>query len=114
MPEKKKLTQLVGRVGKDPVAKQAGENNIVEFSIAVSNSYDDGDSTWYQIAVFNENLKKPVQASVFKGATVAVEGSIKSREVQGKVYHNVTAYKVGVVSWVKRDASAGGNDNLPF
>lgn len=115
MAEKKTLVQVVGRVGKDPVVKQAGENTIVEFSVAVSNSYDDGDTTWYQIAVFNDALRGPVKDNVFKGATVAVEGSIKSRESGGKVYHNVTAYKVGVVSWIKRDGSGAGSDKaMPF
>lgn len=114
MPDKKKLTQILGRVGKDPIIKETPKGELVEFSVAVSNSYDAGDTTWYQIAVFNDALRGPVKESVFKGATVAIEGNLSTREVQGKVYYNVTAFKVGIVDYIKRDGSGTASNDVPF
>lgn len=69
---------LVGRAGKDPVSRQAGEHEVVETTIAVQGFKKD-DTTWVKLVAWNktgEILGKYVK----KGDQVAVTGRLEKPE----------------------------------
>lgn len=79
---------LIGRVGKDPVVKtfQNG-GRVANFSLATSEKWKDkatGEkkeaTQWHNVAVFNENLIKVVEAYVKKGSEVYLEGQVETRK----------------------------------
>lgn len=109
------LVQVVGVVGQDPKRKQAGDNEIVQFSLAVPRNYGrENDSTkWVDVAVWNEDLQREVLDTVKKGQKIAVEGSVKERQYEGKTYTNFNALRVGHVAWIARNQQAQGKTAAP-
>lgn len=101
------LVQKVGVVGRNPESKPTSKGDIVKFSLAVPKQYgNEPDSTeWLDVAVFNEDLQPKVLDEVYKGARVAVEGNLKSREVNGKTFNDFIALRVGLVAWISKGGS---------
>jgi single-strand DNA-binding protein len=76
-------TVVVGRVGKEPESKQAGQTNVTKFSVATSEKWKDKSGTlqesteWFNCVAFGKlgdicmNLKK--------GSMVLVSGKMKTR-----------------------------------
>lgn len=100
------LTGLVGTVGRDPVLKETSAGNLVKFSLAVSDGFGEDKTTeWYEIAAWNEGLIEQIltgdngKPSIYKGAAVAVQGTLKRREGYST---DVNAVRVGLVTWFQR------------
>jgi single-strand DNA-binding protein len=67
---------LVGRVGRDPETKKAGEKTLSSFSVATS--YGTGDNArtaWHQVTAW-EKLGEIAQQILHKGDRVLIEGRI--------------------------------------
>jgi single-stranded DNA-binding protein len=99
MPEQKRLSHIVGNLGKPAVKKYVDslEKDVVELSVAVTMSYgDDGETRWVQVAVWNEGLQEAV-LGLAKGAKVAVEGVMKIDSYEGKPQYKMSASRIG--SW---------------
>jgi single-stranded DNA-binding protein len=108
------LFQTVGIVGRNPETKDTRSGEITVFSLAVNKSYDRGDQPdWYDVAVFSEDLQRTVQAEIYKGAKVAVEGSLKIKEGGSRPYRDIAAARVGLVEWLRKDQVAGGRKAEP-
>lgn len=102
------LFQTVGRVGRDPETKTGQKGDFVVFTLAVDESYDDDAAPiWYDVSVFNEGLQATVLRDIYKGAKVAIEGNLTYREYQGKEYPRISAFKVGLVEWLRKEQTAG-------
>ena len=109
------LQQITGNVGKDPETQESKVGDIVKFSVAVTLRYgEDPITRWVQVALFDERrqddrdgelspLQRRVLKGVEKGSKVAVEGTITSKEKDGKTYYDMIAKRVGIVEWFKRD-----------
>ncbi|XP_053321280.1 single-stranded DNA-binding protein, mitochondrial [Spea bombifrons] len=90
--------QLLGRVGQDPVMRQAeGKNPVTIFSLATNELWRSGESevfhtggdinqktTWHRISVFRPGLRDVAYQNVKKGARVYVEGKIDYGEYTDK------------------------------
>jgi hypothetical protein len=103
MPEytKDDLFTTTGRATRDPAERSYNDRTFLTFGLARNASYErDSPAIFFDISVGNDRLKPIVAASVRKGATIAVEGYYRKTERDGKVYHNVTATKVGLISWL--------------
>ncbi|KAM4675561.1 single-stranded DNA-binding protein, mitochondrial isoform 1-T3 [Discoglossus pictus] len=90
--------QLLGRVGQDPVMRQAdGRNPVTIFSLATNELWRSGESevfqttgdvnqktTWHRVSVFRPGLRDVAYQHVKKGARVYVEGKIDYGEYTDK------------------------------
>ncbi|XP_072256302.1 single-stranded DNA-binding protein, mitochondrial [Pyxicephalus adspersus] len=90
--------QILGRVGQDPVMRQAdGKNPVTIFSVATNELWRTGESevfnttgdvnqktTWHRISVFRPGLRDVAYQYIKKGARVFVEGKIDYGEYTDK------------------------------
>uniref|UniRef100_F6ZGI9 Single-stranded DNA binding protein 1, mitochondrial n=1 Tax=Xenopus tropicalis TaxID=8364 RepID=F6ZGI9_XENTR len=90
--------QLLGRVGQDPVMRQAdGKNPVTIFSLATNELWRSGESevfqtagdvnqktTWHRVSVFRPGLRDVAYQHVKKGARLFVEGKIDYGEYTDK------------------------------
>ncbi|XP_017831065.3 single-stranded DNA-binding protein, mitochondrial isoform X1 [Callithrix jacchus] len=89
--------QLLGRVGQDPVLRQAeGKNPVTIFSLATNEMWRSGESevyqmgdvsqktTWHRISVFRPGLRDVAYQYVRKGSRIYVEGKIDYGEYMDK------------------------------
>nr|AAL87634.1 single-stranded DNA binding protein [Paracentrotus lividus] len=90
--------QILGRVGQDPVMRQADSKNPVTiFSVATNEMWRTGESelyntsgdinqktTWHRISVFRPGLRDVAYQYIRKGARVYVEGKIDYGEYTDK------------------------------
>ncbi|CAN2387240.1 single-stranded DNA binding [Pristimantis euphronides] len=90
--------QLLGRVGQDPVLRQAeGKNPVTIFSLATNELWRSGESevfqttgdinqktTWHRISIFRPGLRDVAYQHIKKGARIYVEGKIDYGEYVDK------------------------------
>ena len=82
--------QLIGRLGKDPVIREAGNGRVCNFSIATDQSWKDKNgewqkkTTWHNIATWQERLVNLAEKYLKKGTQVYVEGAIETRKYKDK------------------------------
>ncbi|WP_076792086.1 single-stranded DNA-binding protein [Chlorobium sp. KB01] len=75
---------LIGRLGKDPVSRQAGSNTVCNFTIATSETFKDAQGSkqerteWHNIAVWGR-LGEICQQYLTKGREVYIEGKLQTR-----------------------------------
>ena len=80
-------TLLIGRMGKDPVGRQAGAATVAAFSLATDESYKNKDgqkiekTAWHRIEVWGRQADF-VLNYLSKGRLVYVEGKIEYGEYQ--------------------------------
>lgn len=110
----KVFMRAIGNVGKKPARSERRED-IIEFSIAQNTGYDDSDEAeWYNIAVFEEgkpHLAEFALTQLNKGSKgVYVEGYGKIKEVNGKVYRDLIASRIGLLEFVTKDSAPTTDD----
>lgn len=104
----KRVLAVTGRLGKDPVEKGTTAGDVVEFSLAVTTSYDDdAQATWIQVSVWNQGLRDQIMEGpnqLSKGSSVAVEGIYTEKEGDngGDKFRNLKAARIGPVTWFER------------
>ena len=105
---------LLGRAGRDPVTRVAGQNTVTEVAIATSEKYKDKQSgeakeitTWHDLVFWNK-LGEIVGQYVKKGSMIYVEGSIKTDKYQ-KDGQDVYRTKIVVSSMQLLGDSKGGS-----
>lgn len=91
---------LVGRVGKDPEIRNAGESKVANFSIATSETWKDKQTgekkeqtEWHSIVIWRK-LAEVVEQYVKKGDMVYIEGKLKTRSWEKD---GITRYTTEVV-----------------
>lgn len=71
--------QLIGRVGKDPEFRMAGEAKVANFSFAISEKYKGEEKTeWVNIVMWNKNAEI-LERYVKKGDLLYLEGKMQTR-----------------------------------
>lgn len=82
---------LIGNVGKDPDVRAGRDGDIVNFSLATSESWKDKTTgerkdqvEWHRIVVFNENLAAVCKTMLQKGTRVYIEGKLRTRKWQNQ------------------------------
>ena len=117
--------QIIGNLGKDCEVRKVGENNVVSFSLAVTEKYKDKESTiWFNCQKWNA---EKIAEYLKKGAKVYVEGKMQEREHEGKTYWSVNVDNLEIVKFagdgkkesepVRQDEikiTEEINDDLPF
>lgn len=125
--EQKRYISIVGNIGRDPEVKSTSKGEVVEFSVAVSEGIGkwDGEkmdipTRWYRVTVWDDALR-PAARTFTKGEKVAVKGSLRTREYQGKTYDEISAYTfANVGEWARKApktqpiAAKPADDDIPF
>ncbi|TKS90572.1 single-stranded DNA-binding protein, mitochondrial [Larimichthys crocea] len=106
--------QLLGRVGQDPVMRQAdGRNPVTIFSMATNEMWRTGEgettsagdisqkTTWHRVSVFKPGLRDVAYQYVKKGSRILVEGKLDYGEYVDK-------------NQVRRQATTIIADNIVF
>lgn len=83
--------EIIGRVGADAQVKDLGQNQVINFSVAVSETYVKNNekvtnTTWYEISKWGNNTA--VAQYIKKGGLIYISGKINNR------------------AWVKEDGTA--------
>ena len=90
-------TLILGRVGKDPEVRMAGQNKVATFSVATGGKYKtkDGrevdDTAWHNIVAWRSSAEI-VEKYIKKGSQVFIEGHLSYRKYSDKdgVERNIT------------------------
>ena len=76
-----------GNLTKDPEVKDAAQNTMLNFSLAVSTGYGENKSTMFvNCTAFNKEKLAPY---MHKGMRLTVNGELSEREYNGKRYLNL-------------------------
>jgi len=83
--------EIIGRVGSDAEVKDVGQNQVISFSVAVSETYVKNNekvtnTTWFEISKWGNNTS--VAQYIKKGGQIFVSGKVSNR------------------AWVKEDGTA--------
>lgn len=129
--EPRKYVSIVGNVGRDPEHKSTRAGDVISFSVAVSEGLaklDPGTqklevpTRWYRVSVWDEALQSEARKFV-RGDRIAVKGTLKVSEWQGKTTEEVSAVALAAVgTWTWRTTKGGTppqapkpvDDDLPF
>ena len=90
-------TLILGRVGKDPEVRMAGQNKVATFSVATGGKYktkegrEVDDTAWHNIVAWRSSADI-VEKYIKKGSQVFIEGHLSYRKYSDKdgVERNIT------------------------
>jgi single-strand DNA-binding protein len=115
---------ILGRLGKDPEIRNAGNSDVANLSVATSEVWKDKRSgerqektEWHRITVWNEHAIKFIDEHLKKGDQVYIEGKIETRKYEKDgvdVYTTeiiVPAFGGEVKKIWERDGNGGGGDS---
>lgn len=117
-----KNINIAGTIGRDAETKQAGNDNVTSFSVAVDDRKGKEKGTlWFTVDIWGKRGDALSQYLV-KGGKVCVSGDLSMRENNGKAYLTVRADQVTLMggkqgeSRQQDDGSRGGDDggDMPF
>lgn len=84
---------IAGNVGKDAKLRQTSGDDVLSFTLAVSNGKDkDGNErppTWYDCSVWGKRASA-LEQYVTKGTKLCLRGRPTAREYEGKAYLGIT------------------------
>ena len=105
---------ITGNIGRDPELRQAGQSNVLKFSVADSEYIysKDGDSPsqWYSVEVWGKSAERLAQR-LAKGTKVTVYGQLVQRPYTSKagkegISMDVKDARVSILT--KVEAAEGG------
>jgi len=105
--------QILGNLGRDPEAKKVGDSTVVNFSVAINESYKDKQGNkvekteWCNVVVWGK-LAEIAEKYLKKGSSVLVEGKIQTRswEKDGEKRYST---EINANNFIM----LGGNDKQP-
>ncbi len=114
---------LIGNLGKDPEVRSTNGGEVVSFSLATSESWNDKQSgerrektEWHNIVIWNEMLGKVAKNYAKKGSKVYVEGQLQTRKWQGQDGNDRYTTEIvlqrfrGELTLLDRREGGGGSD----
>ena len=80
---------VLGRVGKEPEAREAGSSTVANFSVATENSFKDKSGEWQKETEWHNcvawgKMACMIQKYVHKGDRIHIEGRLKSSSWEDK------------------------------
>ena len=87
------FSYLVGRVTRNPEEAKAGSKDVVKFSVWRNYSFDKDDGSFVDVTGFSEKIRATL-LSLSKGDRIAMEGTLKEREYNGKTYYDFVPMSV--------------------
>jgi single-strand DNA-binding protein len=119
------IITITGNVGKDPEQRQAGNDTVTAFSVAVRQGFkQDAPTVWHRCNVWGKR-GDTIKQHLAKGMKVTVVGELTIGEYQGKPQYDI---RVADVDWQpkgdrpQQQSSSRGNvpshddleDDVPF
>lgn len=118
-----KSITIAGRLGRDAVLRNAGDSQVLNFSVAVDSREGREKVTyWFDVALWGGRGERLAQY-LTKGTTVAVTGDLGKREHDGKTYLTVRANDVTLLGGGEKREDTGPDggtfsqdldDSIPF
>ena len=100
---------ISGRVGRDAKLRQTSGDDVLNFSLAVSNGKDrDGnerEATWYDCALWGKRAAA-LQRNTTRGLSLTLQGRPTSRVYEGKSYLGIT---VNELTFMGKAGEGGGS-----
>lgn len=94
---------VAGRLGKDSELRQAGNSQVLSFSVAGDTGFGDRkQSHWFECSLWG-NQGAALQQYLKKGQQVSIVGEFSEREYQGKQYKELRVNQI--------ELQGGRNDN---
>lgn len=104
------LLIIAGRVGKDATLRQAGNDNVLSFSLAVDNGKDKQgnkrESTWYDCSLWGERAKS-LERYITKGSSLTLQGAPTVRAHDGKAYLGINVRELSFQGGGQQGGSQG-------
>jgi len=111
----------IGRLGKDSTTRQAGQSNVVGFTMAVETTRKDDQgkyiADWYRVDVWGK-LGESIAQYLLKGTQVCVIGRLEmqtytDQQGQVKTQPTINAQQVKLLSRPPQQAAAGATPARP-
>lgn len=95
-------SEIIGRVGQDAEVKDLGSNQVINFSVAVSETYIKNNekqtsTTWFEVSKWGNNTA--VAPYIKKGDLIFVSGKVNNRayvkeDGSIQVINGITAFEI--------------------
>ena len=115
--------ELIGHIGNDAVVKDLGSNQVINFNVAVSESYTKAGTnekitttTWYEIAKWGNNTS--IAQYLKKGTQVFISGKPQNRAYQKEdgsivVVNGITLFEVKLLGSRNDSTSNTASSSAP-
>ena len=87
------VTILTGRITKDLELKQAGQTQVINFSLAVDNPFKKDDASFFEIVAFGKTAEL-LNNYCGKGSKILIEGNLKQDRFTDKEGNNRSVVRV--------------------
>lgn len=118
--------EIIGNVGSDAVVKDLQNNQVINFSVAVSEKYNgEAKTTWFEISKFGNNVS--VAPYIKKGGKIFISGKPNNRAWlnnagEAQVTNGILAFDIELLGGYDNSAQENNNsqnpenesDGLPF
>ena len=107
--------QIVGHLGKDAIVKEVNGKNVINFSVAHSEKYKDGQgvlkekTTWVECAYWTD--RTAVAPYLTKGIMVYTEGSPEAEAYTNREGQNAATLRMRVLNLQLLSGKEGGGAN---
>ena len=105
----------IGRVGKDAITRQAGNEPVTGWSLAVDSGYGDKKQTlWLDCSLWGKRGESVAQY-ITKGSQLGVTGELGTREHEGKTYLTLRVANVSLIGGKQEGgtSSSGSRGGAP-
>ena len=97
---------IAGNIGKDAEVRNAGQNKVTGWTVAVDDGFGDKKTTiWFECNWWGARGEKVAQY-INKGGKITVAGELSTREYEGKTHLTVNVNDVTLQS--KAEGGSGG------
>lgn len=108
---------IAGTVGKDAQLRNAGQDKVLSFSLAVDNGKDAQgnrrESTWYDCSLWGKRAEA-LERHITKGSKLTLQGTPSARAHDGKAYLGIRVQELTFMGGGgERQQSQGGYDQSP-
>lgn len=102
---------IAGNIGKDAEVRNAGQNRVTGWPVAVDDGWGENKTTiWFDCNWWGQRGEKVAQY-ITKGGKITVSGELSKREHEGKTYLTVNVSDVTLQSKADGGNSGGGYDS---
>lgn len=87
-----------GNLGRDAEVRQAGQQSVCGFSVAVKAGHGEREQTlWLDCSIWGKRAEGGLPAYLTKGQQVVVSGELSTREHEGKTYLSCNVREISLV-----------------
>lgn len=87
------IVAITGRITKDLELKQAGQTQVINFSMAVENPYKKDDASFFEIVAFGKTAEL-LNKYCGKGSKIGVDGTLKQDRFTDKEGNNRSVVRI--------------------